>query len=68
MNMLGAEVNVIAPKDFNAIGIEKLGVKAFTDMKKGVRWLSYGYDVEITKRKRCKVLFSVEKEYYRFLD
>ena len=34
MTMLGAEVNVIAPKTLMPIGIEKLGVKSFTDMKK----------------------------------
>ena len=36
MNMLGAEVNVIAPKTLMPIGIENLGVNSFTDMKKGL--------------------------------
>ena len=36
MNMLGAEVNVIAPKTLMPVAVEKLGVKAFTDMKKGL--------------------------------
>ena len=36
MNMLGAEVNVIAPKTLMPSSIENLGVKAFTDMKKGL--------------------------------
>ena len=35
MNMLGAEVNVIAPKTLMPTDIENLGVKSFTDMKKG---------------------------------
>ena len=39
MNMLGAEVNVIAPKTLMPTGIENLGVKSFTDMKKGLRWM-----------------------------
>ena len=34
MNMLGAEVNVVAPKTLLPHSIEKLGVKAFTDMEK----------------------------------
>ena len=34
MNMLGAEVNVIAPKTLMPTGIDNLGVKSFTDMKK----------------------------------
>ena len=36
MNMLGAEVNVIAPKTLMPESIEQLGVKAFTSMKKGL--------------------------------
>ena len=36
MNMLGAEVNVVAPKTLLPHSIERLGVKAFTDMKKGL--------------------------------
>ena len=36
MNMLGAEVNVIAPKTLMPEGIDNLGVKSFTDMKKGL--------------------------------
>ena len=39
MNMLGAEVNVIAPKTLMPRSIEKLGVKSFTDMKKGLDFL-----------------------------
>ena len=34
--MLGAEVNVIAPKTLMPKSIEKLGVKSFTNMKKGL--------------------------------
>ena len=37
MNMLGAEVNVIAPKTLMPKSIERLGVKTFTDMKKGLK-------------------------------
>ena len=36
MNMLGAEVNVVAPQTLLPHSIERLGVKAFTDMKKGL--------------------------------
>ena len=35
MNMLGAEVNVVAPKTLLPHSIERLGVKSFTNMKKG---------------------------------
>ena len=36
MNMLGAEVNVVAPKNLLPHSIERLGVKVFNDMKKGL--------------------------------
>ena len=36
MKMLGAEVNVVAPKTLLPHSIDKLGVKSFTDMKKGL--------------------------------
>ncbi len=36
MNMLGAEVNVIAPKTLMPDSINQLGVKSFTSMKKGL--------------------------------
>ena len=35
--MLGAEVNVISPKTLIPDSIEKLGAKAFTDMKEGAK-------------------------------
>ena len=34
--MLGAEVNVIAPKTLMPKSIVRMGVKSFTDMKKGL--------------------------------
>ena len=37
LNMLGAEVNIIAPTNLMPKEIEKFGVKAFTDMKKGLK-------------------------------
>ena len=35
--MLGAEVNVIAPKTLIPDSINKLGVKSFTNMKEGLK-------------------------------
>ena len=37
LNMLGAEVNVIAPKTLMPSSINKLGVKGFTNMKEGLK-------------------------------
>ena len=37
LNMLGAEVNVIAPKTLMPTSLNKLGVKGFTNMKEGLR-------------------------------
>ena len=59
--MLGAEVNVIAPKTLMPIGIEKLGVKAFTDMKKGLDGCHIVMMLRL-QNERCKVLFFRRKE------
>ena len=68
MTMLGAEVNVIAPKTLMPIGIEKLGVKSFTDMKKGLD----NCDIVMMLRlqmKECKELFFHLKEsIMNFMD
>ena len=37
LNMLGAEVNIVAPTNLMPKDIEKFGVNVFSDMKKGVK-------------------------------
>ena len=49
LNMLGAEVNVIAPKTLLPNSINKLGVKGFTNMREGLELMRYSNDVKITK-------------------
>jgi aspartate carbamoyltransferase catalytic subunit len=61
MNMLGAEVNVIAPKTLMPKSIERLGVKPFTKMKKGLD----GCDIVMMLRLQGSFLPS-KREYYEF--
>ena len=66
MNMLGAEVNVIAPKTLMPKSIERLGVKSFTNMKKGLD----GCDIVMLLRsqnERLQASFLPSKrEYYEY--
>jgi aspartate carbamoyltransferase catalytic subunit len=66
LNMLGAEVRVIAPPTLMPKNIESLGVKAFTDMKKGLE----GSDIVMmlrlqTERMQGSYVPST-REYYEF--
>jgi aspartate carbamoyltransferase catalytic subunit len=59
--MLGAEVNVIAPKTLMPKSIERMGVKSFTDMKKGLD----GCDIVMMLRlqnERMQGSFFLQKE------
>ena len=66
LNMLGAEVRVIAPPTLMPENIESLGVKAFTDMNKGLE----GSDIVMmlrlqTERMQGSYVPST-REYYEF--
>ena len=66
LNMLGAEVRVIAPPTLMPKNIESLGVKAFTDMNKGLE----GSDIVMmlrlqTERMQGSYVPST-REYYEF--
>ena len=47
----------VAPKTLLPHSIERLGVKAFTDMKKGLDNCDIVYDVKTSKMKECMDLF-----------
>ena len=66
LNMLGAEVRVIAPPTLMPKNVESLGVKAFTDMNKGLE----GSDIVMmlrlqTERMQGSYVPST-REYYEF--
>ena len=66
MNMLGAEVNVIAPKTLMPTDIEKLGVKSFTDMKKGLDGCDIVMMLRLQNERMTSSYLSSNREYYEY--
>ena len=66
MNMLGAEVNVIAPKTLMPKSIERLGVKSFTDMKKGLDGCDIVMMLRLQNERMQGSFLPSKREYYEF--
>jgi len=66
MNMLGAEVNVIAPKTLMPRSIERLGVKAFTDMKKGLESCDIVMMLRLQNERMQGSFLPSKREYYEY--
>ena len=66
MNMLGAEVNVIAPKTLMPKFIERLGVKSFTDMKKGLESCDIVMMLRLQNERMQGSFLPSKREYYEF--
>ena len=66
MNMLGAEVNVIAPKTLMPKGIDNLGVKSFTDMKKGLDGCDIVMMLRLQNERMQGSFLPSKREYYEF--
>ena len=66
MNMLGAEVNVIAPKTLMPKSITKLGVKAFTDMKKGLDSCDIVMMLRLQNERMQGSFLPSKREYYEY--
>ncbi len=66
MNMLGAEVNVVAPKTLMPRSIEKLGVKAFTDMKKGLESCDIVMMLRLQNERMQGSFLPSKREYYEY--
>ena len=66
MNMLGAEVNVIAPKTLMPSSIERLGVKAFTDMKKGLHGCDIVMMLRLQNERMQGSFLPSKREYYEY--
>ena len=66
MNMLGAEVNVVAPKTLLPHSIERLGVKAFTDMKKGLDKCDIVMMLRLQNERMQGSFLPSAREYYEF--
>ena len=66
MNMLGAEVNVIAPKTLMPDSIEQLGVKAFTSMKKGLESCDIVMMLRLQNERMQGSFLPSKREYYEY--
>ena len=66
MNMLGAEVNVIAPKTLMPKSIERLGVKSFTDMKKGLDSCDIVMMLRLQNERMQGSFLPSKREYYEY--
>ena len=66
MNMLGAAVNVIAPKTLMPKSIERLGVKSFTNMKKGLDGCDIVMMLRLQNERMQGSFLPSKREYYEF--
>ena len=66
MNMLGAEINVVAPKTLLPHSIERLGVKAFTDMKKGLKDCDIVMMLRLQNERMQGSFLPSAREYYEY--
>jgi len=66
MNMLGAEVNVIAPKTLMPKSIEKLGVKSFTNMKNGLDSCDIVMMLRLQNERMQGSFLPSKREYYEY--
>ena len=66
MNMLGAEVNVIAPKTLMPKSIERLGVKSFTDMRKGLDSCDIVMMLRLQNERMQGSFLPSKREYYEY--
>ena len=66
MNMLGAEVNIIAPKTLMPKSIERLGVKSFTNMKKGLDGCDIVMMLRLQNERMQGSFLPSPREYYEY--
>ena len=66
LNMLGAEVNIIAPSNLMPRDIEKLGVNIFSDMKKGIKDCDIVMMLRLQNERMTSSFLSSNREYYEY--
>ena len=66
LNMLGAEVNIIAPSNLIPNDIERLGVNIFTDMKKGIKDCDIVMMLRLQNERMTSSFLSSNREYYEY--
>ncbi len=66
LSMLGAEVNIIGPSNLLPKDLNKLGVKIFTDMKKGVKDCDIVMMLRLQNERMTSSYLSSNREYYEY--
>ena len=66
LNMLGAEVNIIAPSNLMPKDIDKLGVNKFSDMKKGLKDCDIVMMLRLQNERMTSSFLSSNREYYEY--
>lgn len=66
LNTMGARVRVIAPPTLLPSGIERLGVEAFTDMRRGLRDVDVVMMLRLQRERMQGSFLPSVREYYHF--
>ena len=66
LNMLGAEVNIVAPSNLLPKDIEKFGVNIFSNMKKGVKDCDIVMMLRLQNERMSSSFLSSNREYYEY--
>jgi len=66
LNMLGAEVNIVAPTNLMPNEIERFGVNIFSDMKKGVKDCDIVMMLRLQNERMTSSFLSSNREYYEY--
>tara|TARA_B100000579_G_C22830306_1_gene855523 strand:+ start:248 stop:1192 length:945 start_codon:yes stop_codon:yes gene_type:complete len=66
LNMLGAEINIVAPTNLMPEDIERFGVKRFSDMKKGIKNCDIVMMLRLQNERMTSSFLSSNREYYEY--
>ncbi len=66
LNMLGAELNIVAPTNLMPKNLEKFGVNKFSDMKKGLKNCDIVMMLRLQNERMNSSFLSSNREYYEY--
>ena len=66
LNMLGADINIVAPSNLMPKDLEKFGVNTFTNMKEGVKGCDIVMMLRLQNERMTSSFLSSNREYYEY--
>ena len=66
LNMLGAEVNIVAPTNLMPKDLEKFGINKFSDMKKGLKDCDIVMMLRLQNERMHSSFLASNREYYEY--